>query len=67
MSKLTVFIALCAVCGVAQATIGSGLDDDNFRMLKDDEVANDIGDSGEGSKVLLGGGEKLLALKGRAS
>lgn len=62
MSKLTVVIALCAVYGCAQATIGSGLDDDNFRMLKGSEVENDMKDS-ETSKVLLGGGENELKLE----
>lgn len=65
MSKLSSFIALCAVFGVAWATIGSDLDDDNFRMLKEEDIQNDIQngifDDADDSKLFLGGGEKIQA------
>ena len=63
MSKFAVLVALCAVYGVAEATIGSGLDDDNFRMLKGEEVENGLPDSDNNAKGLLGAGEKFLVVK----
>lgn len=54
--KMKFLFVFCAIFGAALATMGSELEEDNFRMLNDDE--DDVKVVADEPKILWSAGEK---------